>query len=91
MDRIGADTVVPVNDDPTMGTRPLMDFSAGYVQRAIADLPKQGTREPWHLAMSYYQDARHLRDGAIEHPQLRFSNSARTTDRPAGDQVEIAA
>src|SRR5581483_4769682 len=39
MDEHGYDTVVPVADDPTLERRPLLDFKAGYVQRALDVFP----------------------------------------------------
>ena len=56
-----------------METRPLLDFKAGYVQRSLNELPRQGTHSPWELAMSYKTDARVLRDGPVEDRNLRFS------------------
>ncbi|MGA9856747.1 MAG: FAD-containing monooxygenase EthA, partial [Solirubrobacteraceae bacterium] len=83
MDARGLDQAVPVNDDPTMDTRPLLDFSAGYVQRSIDQLPRQGARSPWHLAMSYYEDVKHLRRGPVDDPAMRFSRrSAIATTAP---------
>jgi monooxygenase len=72
MDRRGDRISVPVNDDPAMPHRPLLDFSAGYVRRAVADWPKQGTG-PWSVEMSYQADARRFRDGVVEDGVLRFS------------------
>ena len=33
--------------------RPLMDFTPGYVLRALDQLPKQGSRTPWRLKQNY--------------------------------------
>jgi len=73
MDEHGYDTVVPFNDDPAMETRPLLDFAAGYVQRSLHELPKQGASAPWHLVMNYREDVEHLRHGPVADPALRFS------------------
>jgi monooxygenase len=73
MDANGLASAVPVNDDAGMETRPLLDFSAGYVQRALGQLPKQGASTPWHLAMDYAKDVEHLRRSPIEDPVLRFA------------------
>lgn len=35
-------------------TRPLLDFGAGYVQRALDSMPRQGPREPWVMSMDYF-------------------------------------
>ena len=40
----------------TTATRPLLDLSSGYVQRAMAALPKQGTGTPWRLRPNYVLD-----------------------------------
>lgn len=82
MDARGLDICVPVNDDPAMGRRPLLDFGAGYVKRAAGDLPQQGTRGPWTVSMSYRDDLHRLRDGVIDDGVARFSKAAGRT--PAG-------
>ncbi len=59
--------------DPSVAERPIMDFSAGYVLRALDDLPKQGDREPWMLRQNYVQDVRTIRRGALDDGALEFS------------------
>ena len=59
--------------DPTVGERPIMDFSAGYVLRALDHLPKQGDREPWMLRQNYVHDVRTIRRGALDDGALEFS------------------
>ena len=59
--------------DPTVGERPFMDFSAGYVLRALDELPRQGDREPWMLRQNYLHDLRTIRRGEIEDGELIFS------------------
>jgi cation diffusion facilitator CzcD-associated flavoprotein CzcO len=76
MDEHGYDVCVPELPYPNMTIAPLLDFSAGYVQRALDDFPKQGVYEPWRLAMSFHDDRRNLADGPIEDRSLRFSSSA---------------
>jgi monooxygenase len=75
MDAHGYDCCVPELPYPNMTTSPLLDFSAGYVQRALDDFPKQGAYEPWRLAMNFYDDQRNLRDAPIEDRSLHFSSS----------------
>ena len=62
---------------PDMPTRPLLDFGAGYVQRALAHLPRQGTSGPWVMAMDPNHDAQVLRHGPIEDPCLVFDKAVR--------------
>jgi cation diffusion facilitator CzcD-associated flavoprotein CzcO len=72
-ERRGFDLCVPLNDDPDIETRPLLDFKAGYVQRSIELFPKQGPAAPWGLSMSYAQDVKRFHDAPIEDGILRFS------------------
>ncbi|MFD4182124.1 flavin-containing monooxygenase [Rhodococcus sp. NPDC058514] len=73
MDERGHTVCVPTNDDPTLTTRPLLDFAAGYVQRSIDEFPKTGTKAPWQLGMSYAHDLVTLRHGRLEDDAMQFS------------------
>jgi monooxygenase len=73
MDDHGYDQCVAVNDDPPLERRPLLNFTAGYVQRSMDEFPKQGPKAPWQLSMSYRQDVRNLRDGDVDDGAMRFS------------------
>ncbi len=78
----GLDACVPELDDPHMNTRPLLDFQAGYVLRALDRFPKQGEREPWHLAMSYRKDVKYLRESDLDDGSMHFlRHSSRATRR----------
>jgi cation diffusion facilitator CzcD-associated flavoprotein CzcO len=79
MDDRGYDTMVPVVEDPTLERRPLLDFNAGYVKRAVEKFPQQGSRGPWTVEMSYAADRARLLDGPVEDPELRFSASSSIT------------
>lgn len=72
MDDNGYDAAYAVAD-PAMPTRPLLDFGAGYVQRALADLPRQGPAAPWLMSMNYEYDRKLLRLGDVEDENLHFS------------------
>jgi cation diffusion facilitator CzcD-associated flavoprotein CzcO len=73
LDNHGYDQCVPVNDDPTVAERPLLDFNAGYVQRSIDEFPRAGSRQPWQMGMSYAHDLVKLRHGRIDDGVMRFS------------------
>jgi len=74
MDAGGYDQVTPTPDAHALSrTGPLLDFTAGYVMRAVNDFPRQGAGAPWQLAMNPNVDRAVLRDGAVEDPALRFS------------------
>ena len=74
MERAGYAVVTP-HPDPGVTEEPLLDFTSGYVKRALADLPKQGSREPWKLRQNYPLDLHALRHGQIEDGTLRFDRA----------------
>ena len=90
LDKRGLDAAVPEPQDPQMKTQPLLDFEAGYVLRAIDQLPKQGESEPWYLAQDYFKDARYLRRGDIEDGEIRFFSAAGEGAESTGDQTLAA-
>ena len=84
LDATGADTAVPEISDPDMATRPLLDFKAGYVLRALDRFPRQGEQAPWQVVMSYADDVKALRHGDVDDGTMRFSHrGATTTAAPA--------
>jgi hypothetical protein len=73
MDEHGYTQCVPENRDPSVTKQPFIDFSSGYVLRAIDKFPKQGSKAPWRLYQNYARDILSLRHGAIEDGTMRFS------------------
>ena len=51
---------------------PFLDFSSGYVQRAIDQLPRQGVKKPWKLYQNYALDLLTLRYSKIDDGTLIF-------------------
>ena len=43
--------------DGDLGSRPLLDLAAGYVQRSIDAFPRQGDKAPWRVRQNYVLDA----------------------------------
>ena len=80
MDAHGYGTVTPVAD-AGMPTGPFTTFASGYIQRAIAQLPRQGTRAPWRISPTYSADVRLLRRGRVDDPELRFDRTCRLRRR----------
>ena len=74
MERHGYRQCTPRNNDPTLVAEPWLDFSSGYVQRAIEQLPKQGSKKPWKLYQNYIRDLITLRFGRIDDGVMEFSN-----------------
>ena len=83
MDARGYDTARPEPADRAMPTRPFLNFGAGYVQRAIDELPRQGDRAPWLTSMSYARDVKLLRRRPVQDPELRFSQSQSNGAQPS--------
>lgn len=67
--------------DGSIGTEPMLDFTSGYVQRAIKNLPKQGDRKPWRLNQNYPKDIINLRHKAIDDGALVFSKAGLATQQ----------
>ena len=66
MDQKGYRICVPRLTDPEVQEEPLLDFSSGYVQRALSELPKQGSKAPWRVHQNYALDLMTLRHGPLE-------------------------
>jgi cation diffusion facilitator CzcD-associated flavoprotein CzcO len=62
-------------------TRPLLDFGAGYVQRALDGMPRQGPGEPWVMSMDYFRDVKLLRRGRVAEKCLAFSPAPDATSQ----------
>jgi len=76
MDRHGYRQCTPRNTDPSVTEVPLIDFSSGYVLRAVEKLPKQGSKAPWKLYQNYALDILTLKFGAVADGTMEFSNTA---------------
>jgi hypothetical protein len=66
-------TQVTPRRDPAMPGTSVFAFTSGYVQRAQAELPKQGPTAPWRLYQNYIKDLLMLRHARVDHPALEFS------------------
>jgi cation diffusion facilitator CzcD-associated flavoprotein CzcO len=64
----------PINHDPAIVARPLLDLSSGYIQRSADRFPKQGSKFPWQVHQSYLRDYRALKLSGIEDDAMVFSN-----------------
>ena len=64
---------MPQAPSPAMPLLPWIDFSSGYLQRVMDQLPKQGTEKPWKLNQNYLKDMLWLRHGSLDDGVMRFS------------------
>ena len=73
MDRHGYAACTPRQHDTSIEPEPLIDFSSGYIQRAIDQFPRQGSKKPWRLYQNYVRDLFSLRFGAVGDKALEFT------------------
>ncbi len=65
----------PRRNDPKIKRAPLIDLQSGYVERAAAQLPSQGSKSPWKLYQNYALDYLLLRKAPLEDGALTFSRA----------------
>jgi cation diffusion facilitator CzcD-associated flavoprotein CzcO len=83
MDKKGMRQVTPRNRDESPAAPFLERFSSGYVQRAIAGWPKQGSKAPWRVYQNYVRDVFSLKWSPVENEALEFSNPAEGSSKSA--------
>jgi cation diffusion facilitator CzcD-associated flavoprotein CzcO len=88
MERKGFAVATP-RRDASVQEQPFLDFTSGYVRRALASLPRQGTKRPWRLYQNYTKDLATLRFSKIDDGVLDFSK--RTVAERAGSAGAIGA
>ncbi|QPF85425.1 NAD(P)/FAD-dependent oxidoreductase [Bradyrhizobium genosp. L] len=84
--------VTPRRNDPTVTEMPWVDFSSGYIQRAVDRFPKQGSRRPWRLYQNYALDLITLRFGSLTDEALEYlpPRRAATVGSAAGPARQVA-
>jgi monooxygenase len=85
MDEHGHQQCVAEHPGSSVTGEPFLDFSSGYVLRAIDQFPQQGSKAPWRLHQNYARDILALKFGAIEDGAMQFTQAA-----PALSAVERA-
>lgn len=83
LERHGLAAATP-HHDAGVRSLPFVDFSSGYVQRALAMLPSQGDRRPWRLYQNYLLDLLTLRFGRLDDGTLQLTPAGMPV---AGDPV----
>ncbi len=81
----GLASATPRVRDADLKPEPWLDFSSGYVQRAMDYFPKQGNKKPWKLYQNYVLDLMTLRHGKLDDGVLEFAR------RPAPAAAASAA
>jgi monooxygenase len=86
MDRRGVRQVTPRSAGEKPAANFVENFSAGYMQRALASWPKQGSKAPWRVYQNYFRDTLSMKWAPVGNKVLEFSNppekvaSPRTAD-----------
>ncbi|MDW3216790.1 MAG: NAD(P)/FAD-dependent oxidoreductase [Ilumatobacteraceae bacterium] len=77
----GTDYCVPRlrPSDADMPQRPWIDdFSAGYMQRIMPMMPKQGDRAPWVNTQRYHQDVKLISKAPVDDDVMQFHHARAT-------------
>jgi monooxygenase len=77
MSATGARKATPRHADASVAEIPFLDFSSGYVQRALSSFPKQGSKRPWKLDQNYVLDILNLRFGDVDDGTIEFDGPSR--------------
>jgi cation diffusion facilitator CzcD-associated flavoprotein CzcO len=83
MDRKGMSQVTPKNGAESAVANFVENFSSGYVRRAVAAWPKQGSKAPWRVYQNYFRDILSLKWAPLDDGALEFSNPPQTSTASA--------
>ena len=73
MDKKGVKCCEPIDDKSAYGDDQLIDFTSGYFQRGLNQMPKQGNKAPWKNYQNYLKDIFAVRLMSIDDTNLKFS------------------
>jgi cation diffusion facilitator CzcD-associated flavoprotein CzcO len=74
MDSKGVRQVTPNCGNETPVAPFVENFSSGYMQRALASWPKQGSKPPWRVNQNYFRDMVAMKWTSIDDGALQFSS-----------------
>jgi cation diffusion facilitator CzcD-associated flavoprotein CzcO len=80
MSKHGYTQSLPKRPADEVETEPFIDFSSGYVQRAMDRFPKQGRNEPWKVYQNYLKDKIVLGFSGVDDGVMIFSAPAPVQD-----------
>ena len=75
MDKKGVECVEPIDDKSAHGDDQLIDFTSGYFERGLNQMPKQGNKSPWKNYQNYLKDIFSVRLFSIKDSNLNFYSS----------------
>ena len=74
MDRRSVRQVTARRGDEKAAAPFVENFSSGYMERALENWPKQGTRKPWRVYQNYIRDIFTLKLAPVDDEALEFGN-----------------
>jgi hypothetical protein len=75
-------TCTPRMRDQSLGEEPAVDLTSGYIQRALDELPKQGSKRPWRLHQNYALDLLEFRFANVDDGTMEFMRAT-----PSGKEI----
>ena len=72
MDKKGVKFCEPIDDKSAYGDDQLIDFTSGYFQRGLNQMPRQGNKSPWKNYQNYLKDIIAIRLLSIDDSNLKF-------------------
>jgi cation diffusion facilitator CzcD-associated flavoprotein CzcO len=90
MDSKGVRQVTPTNRGETAVAPFVENFSSGYIARALASWPKQGSKPPWRVYQNYIRDTIGMKWSRVDNEALEFSNPPEASQKPAPRELAEA-
>ncbi len=87
MERRGYAQCTPRVNDPEVKEEPILDFTSGYVRRALDKLPRQGSKTPWRVHQNYVRDLSMLRFGRVDDGTMEFKAAPRPFGAPHSERL----
>lgn len=87
MDKHGYDYCMPHNSDATQDESPLLDLTAGYVQRAVEKFPKQGAKAPWRVYQNYLLDLLKMRFSPVTDRYMQFRRKSTASSASSAQRL----
>jgi monooxygenase len=69
----GTRVAMPREAPADLPSRPWLDFTSGYVVRALDRFPRQGVAEPWLVHQNYIKDIKAMRRARLDDGVMAFS------------------
>jgi cation diffusion facilitator CzcD-associated flavoprotein CzcO len=91
MDRHGYVECLPLRPEGVMREVPAVTLTSGYVLRALATLPRQGSRSPWRTYQNYVKDLFNFRLSRLQDGAMRYSRRGMPTPSQTARSAAVHA